>query len=415
MSSIAGTTGRSPFEPHNFAMTHGWVYRIEGMEPADRDTYTALAMVADSTTGRFYLELADLAEFLQCSERTAIRRINRLVELGVLQRLHMWWMTGDKGQRILQSDKPVAHNQAASDFRLLRSPDGFPADAFTASVERQAVRSTKGTPCRREPVATPSGTLANSESPQGDTSVQTQGDISVRSVDTNVTHNREPQHTTQATETRDSVDAPRRPSLDDSAPGPIPATWQPNRSHVKVGTRHALHVTELASLFVRWAEVAKVNSGDWDAKFGRLLELITTEPGGLLSNPRGFDIADTLDLRVDWWEECRLNTLDIPDGQLEVEFAEWFETYPSNEGARLAVTLYSSVRRRGISRETLLAGAQRYAADPHRDPEFTTQPVNWLSHERWTDEPITTPAKTADLGWDQPFATALADDWIPPF
>ena len=38
--------------------------------------------------------------------------------------------------------------------------------------------------------------------------------------------------------------------------------------------------------------------------------------------------------------------------------------------------------------ETIIAGAQRYAADPNREPSYTKLPATWLNQECWEDPPL---------------------------
>jgi hypothetical protein len=39
----------------------------------------------------------------------------------------------------------------------------------------------------------------------------------------------------------------------------------------------------------------------------------------------------------------------------------------------------------GVSVDTIIAGAARYASDPNREDAFTAHPATWLNAERWDD------------------------------
>lgn len=72
-------------------------------------------------------------------------------------------------------------------------------------------------------------------------------------------------------------------------------------------------------------------------------------------------------------------------------FDEFWKVYPRREGkgaARKAFT--SAVRRGGLT--AIVAGAERYAADPNREPAFTAHPATWLNRDGWDDDPL--PART---------------------
>jgi hypothetical protein len=76
-------------------------------------------------------------------------------------------------------------------------------------------------------------------------------------------------------------------------------------------------------------------------------------------------------------------------GHLQVRFEDWWRQYPRKRAKEAARRAYERVLRRGLAtREELLAGAMRYAAEQTgRDPNFTKFPANWLNGGCWQDEP----------------------------
>lgn len=78
---------------------------------------------------------------------------------------------------------------------------------------------------------------------------------------------------------------------------------------------------------------------------------------------------------------------------LEADFDEWFRNYPRPTSRTDALKAYRKAREQGASRETLLQGAMRYAAervrvaDPGERERFTMYPAKWLNGQRWTDQP----------------------------
>lgn len=72
----------------------------------------------------------------------------------------------------------------------------------------------------------------------------------------------------------------------------------------------------------------------------------------------------------------------------DVWFARFWELYPRKVAKGAARTAWAAALRRGKARpEEIIAGAERYAADPNRDPAYTAHPATWLNAERWGDEP----------------------------
>lgn len=74
--------------------------------------------------------------------------------------------------------------------------------------------------------------------------------------------------------------------------------------------------------------------------------------------------------------------------QQHAEFEEWWPHYPRRRAKGAARTAFAKARKRA-SLEVLIAGADRYANDPNRDPDFTKHPATWLNGDCWEDEPDT--------------------------
>lgn len=89
------------------------------------------------------------------------------------------------------------------------------------------------------------------------------------------------------------------------------------------------------------------------------------------------------------------------------DFLDWYMAYPRKESRAAAERAYAKARK-AASAEVLLEGAQRYAADPNREKQFTKLPATWLNAGCWDDEPL--PARndrTADHG-DRALAKGMA-------
>lgn len=81
--------------------------------------------------------------------------------------------------------------------------------------------------------------------------------------------------------------------------------------------------------------------------------------------------------------EREVKTSPIPSD----EFVDWYTAYPRHESKGPAKIAYAKARKRA-SAETLLAGAERYAADPNREAKYTKLPATWLNADGWEDEPL---------------------------
>lgn len=82
-----------------------------------------------------------------------------------------------------------------------------------------------------------------------------------------------------------------------------------------------------------------------------------------------------------------------PDGppSLSADFADWYGRYPHRVGRAAAERAYRAARKRGATREALLAGAARYR-ERLAQPEAPRpcNPATWLAQDRWLDDPMPT-------------------------
>jgi hypothetical protein len=84
--------------------------------------------------------------------------------------------------------------------------------------------------------------------------------------------------------------------------------------------------------------------------------------------------------------------------QAEVDFEVWWKVYPKKADKGHAREAFRRTLKRGVSVDTLVAGAQRYRDDPKRKAEFTKNGATWLVGECWSDETVqTAPAKVIGL------------------
>jgi hypothetical protein len=70
-------------------------------------------------------------------------------------------------------------------------------------------------------------------------------------------------------------------------------------------------------------------------------------------------------------------------------FVEFWAAYPLRRDKRKAEKAYAAALKRADP-NTILEGAQRYAADPNRDDRFTKYAEGWLNGDGWLDEPLPT-------------------------
>ncbi|QDK01178.1 replication initiation protein [Mycobacterium phage Purky] len=89
----------------------------------------------------------------------------------------------------------------------------------------------------------------------------------------------------------------------------------------------------------------------------------------------------------------------IPETRYTAEFEQWWTHYPRKVGKGAAFKAFRAARKRA-SLDELIAGAQRYAADPNREEQFTKYPEGWLRRDGWLDEAL--PARTPTPGTQPP-------------
>lgn len=81
-------------------------------------------------------------------------------------------------------------------------------------------------------------------------------------------------------------------------------------------------------------------------------------------------------------------------GNWQAEFSEFWAVYPLHKGKRAAFLAFGRALKRAEHSE-IIAGAQRYANDPARKPDFTAHPATWLNQDRWLDEAAETGVERA--------------------
>ena len=73
----------------------------------------------------------------------------------------------------------------------------------------------------------------------------------------------------------------------------------------------------------------------------------------------------------------------------EQEFEELWKLYPRKESKANGLKAYLKVRRRGVSKETILEGLKRYkqkVESEHTERKYIIKGGNWFGGERWEDE-----------------------------
>jgi hypothetical protein len=87
-----------------------------------------------------------------------------------------------------------------------------------------------------------------------------------------------------------------------------------------------------------------------------------------------------------------------------VDFGTFWAAYPRHEKRAEALKAWGKAIKRAAP-AAIIAGAQRYAADPNRLPAYTAHPASWLNGDRWEDDPL--PARSDGRASDV-FAAELA-------
>lgn len=89
-------------------------------------------------------------------------------------------------------------------------------------------------------------------------------------------------------------------------------------------------------------------------------------------------------------QEDLLSSADAPDETptaghpYSQDFLAWWKHYPRKESKGAAFKAWKQIKDRHLP--TLIAAADRYAADPNREPRFTKLPASWLNARAWEDE-----------------------------
>jgi hypothetical protein len=78
----------------------------------------------------------------------------------------------------------------------------------------------------------------------------------------------------------------------------------------------------------------------------------------------------------------------VNGGGWALAFDAFWQAYPRKVGKQAARRAWDAALRRGADPAVIVAGAQRYAADPNRADEFTKYPQGWLRDGRWEDGPL---------------------------
>lgn len=78
-------------------------------------------------------------------------------------------------------------------------------------------------------------------------------------------------------------------------------------------------------------------------------------------------------------------------------FDQFWAAYPRREGKGAARKAWErAIRKADVP--TIMAGVERYAADPNREQAYTAHPSTWLNQERWDDAPLPSKGKAGPGG-----------------
>ena len=94
------------------------------------------------------------------------------------------------------------------------------------------------------------------------------------------------------------------------------------------------------------------------------------------------------------------------------DFDRFWAAYPKKVDKRAAFTAWRTATKRAQP-SAIVAGAERYAADPGRSPQYTKNPATWLRADSWDNEPLprNKPAnKTNGVDWDAALQRAAERD-----
>lgn len=71
------------------------------------------------------------------------------------------------------------------------------------------------------------------------------------------------------------------------------------------------------------------------------------------------------------------------------DFQRFWDVFPIKSGKPDAFKAWLAALARGADPEVIIAAAERYRDDPHRNPLKTKYPQGWINGERYNDEPVT--------------------------
>lgn len=87
-------------------------------------------------------------------------------------------------------------------------------------------------------------------------------------------------------------------------------------------------------------------------------------------------------------ERESVNVVRLPPNVDEI-FDRFWDIYPRREGKGAAKAAFVKVLRRGVTVETVLAGASRLRNDPNLpERQYVCHPTTWLNQGRWEDDPL---------------------------
>jgi hypothetical protein len=173
---------------------------------------------------------------------------------------------------------------------------------------------------------------------------------------------------------------------------------------------------------VEWHELSPA-----PAKLLMMLWLLASETDGYLPDIKTIsfrlrvsckEIEAAIPQLTHWVEACDIGLIsdgyqdDIPETEKrenketetdvrfsQQDFEEWYVAYPRHVGKGAAREKYRVARKKGVTVETLLAGAKaarkKYANTEQR---YIPNPSTWLNQERWDDEE---PSKTTRVMSDE--------------
>jgi hypothetical protein len=93
------------------------------------------------------------------------------------------------------------------------------------------------------------------------------------------------------------------------------------------------------------------------------------------------------DTRVVQKTAHRTITNELEPNNYIKEFDTFWNAYPKKADKRAAQKAFARALKRADA-ATIIDGAQRYADDPNRKPEFTKYPATWLNADAWANEPM---------------------------